>query len=57
MNSPLIILQARTGSTRLPNKMILDFYEGKTILEIITENLKKNLIHHKSLLPLPKKRG
>ena len=43
MNSPLIILQARTGSTRLPNKMILDFYEGKTILEIIIENLKKKI--------------
>jgi spore coat polysaccharide biosynthesis protein SpsF len=40
-NKPLLILQARTGSTRLPNKMIRDFDEGKTIPEIIISNLKK----------------
>ena len=30
-----IIIQARLGSTRLPNKMILPFYNGKGILEIL----------------------
>jgi len=35
-----IIIQARTGSTRLPNKMIMPFADGKTILEIIIERLK-----------------
>lgn len=34
------LIQARTGSTRLPKKMLLPFYDGKTILEIIIENLK-----------------
>jgi spore coat polysaccharide biosynthesis protein SpsF len=32
-----IIIQARLGSTRLPNKMILPFYEDKGILQIILE--------------------
>lgn len=41
MNKPLIIIQARTASVRLPNKMILNFYKGKTIPEIIISNLKK----------------
>lgn len=30
---PLIIIQARTGSTRLPNKMIDPFFDGKSVLE------------------------
>ena len=34
-----IIIQARTGSTRLPNKMLLPIYGNKTILEIIISNL------------------
>ncbi|AJF62662.1 MAG: Acylneuraminate cytidylyltransferase [archaeon GW2011_AR20] len=33
-----IIVQARTGSTRLPNKMIMDI-EGKTLFEHIIERL------------------
>ncbi len=36
-----IIIQARTGSTRLPNKMILPFYNGKGILQILLERIKK----------------
>ena len=56
MNSPLIILQARMGSTRLPNKMILDFYEGKTILEIITENLKKKFNPSQIVIATTKKK-
>lgn len=34
-----IIIQARTGSTRLPNKMVIPICNGKTILEIIVLNL------------------
>ncbi|MFC4636276.1 cytidylyltransferase domain-containing protein [Dokdonia ponticola] len=33
-------IQARTNSSRLPNKILLPFYEGKGILEIIIEKLK-----------------
>lgn len=38
-----IIIQARTGSTRLPNKILLPFYEKKCVLEILIENLAKNI--------------
>lgn len=34
-----IVLQARTGSSRLPNKIMLDFYNNKSILDILLENL------------------
>lgn len=44
----LIIIQARTGSTRLPNKILLPFYKDKTILDIICERLSKN----KYLIPI-----
>lgn len=36
-----IIVQARLGSTRYPRKVILPFYNGKSILELILEKLKK----------------
>ena len=36
-----IIIQARTGSTRLANKMMLPFHNGKTILEILIDRLIK----------------
>ena len=35
-----IVLQARTGSTRLPGKMIMDFHQGQSLLEIILLKLK-----------------
>lgn len=35
-----IIVQARTGSTRLPNKVILPFYKDRCILDIILQRLK-----------------
>lgn len=35
MSKPIIILQARTGSSRLPNKMIKPFYGERTVLEIL----------------------
>lgn len=37
-----IIIQARTGSTRLPNKMLLPFFNDRTILEILIERLIKS---------------
>lgn len=36
-----IVIQARVGSTRLSRKMIMPFYEGKTILELLLEKLLK----------------
>lgn len=36
------MLQARVGSTRLPQKMLLPFFEGKTILELIIGKLQQN---------------
>lgn len=36
-----IILQARLGSTRLPGKILKEFYCGKTLLEIVISNLQK----------------
>ena len=36
-----IIIQARKGSTRLPNKMILPFFDGKGVLELLLAKLKK----------------
>lgn len=35
-----IIIQARTGSTRLPRKMALPFYEGKGILQLLLERIR-----------------
>lgn len=35
-----IIIQARTGSTRLPNKILLPFYNHKSIIDILIENIK-----------------
>lgn len=34
-----IVIQARMGSTRLPNKVLLNFHDNKSILEIIVGNL------------------
>jgi spore coat polysaccharide biosynthesis protein SpsF (cytidylyltransferase family) len=36
------IIQARSGSKRLPNKILLPFYNNKTILDIQIENLQKH---------------
>lgn len=41
-NDTIIIIQARVGSSRLPGKMLRPFYEGKTILDLIIENLKRS---------------
>lgn len=37
----VFVIQARTGSSRLPGKMIKPFYEGLTIPEIIVQRLKQ----------------
>ena len=39
MNEAKIIIQARTGSTRLPQKMILPFYENEGIFSLILKRL------------------
>jgi spore coat polysaccharide biosynthesis protein SpsF (cytidylyltransferase family) len=45
MNNILCIIQARTGSTRLPNKVLLPFYNEESILKIICSRfLNKKLI-------------
>jgi len=36
-----IIIQARMGSTRLPGKILMPFFEGLTILDILLNNLHK----------------
>lgn len=41
LNDFVIIIQARTGSTRLPNKMTLPFYKNKGIFEILIIRLLK----------------
>lgn len=44
MNKKLcLIIQARTGSTRLPQKMLLPFYGEQTILDLLLERIKKSI--------------
>jgi spore coat polysaccharide biosynthesis protein SpsF len=50
-----IILQARTGSTRLPGKAVLPFFEGKGIFQIILENLKTKFPAEKIILATTEK--
>lgn len=38
-----IIIQARTGSSRLPQKMVIPFFDGMGILEILLKRLKNNI--------------
>jgi spore coat polysaccharide biosynthesis protein SpsF (cytidylyltransferase family) len=37
-----IIIQARTGSTRLPNKVLLPFYKDQSILDILIDRITSN---------------
>ena len=37
-----IIIQARLGATRLPNKIILPYYKGLSIIELLIDKLKTN---------------
>ena len=43
MSETGIIIQARTGSTRLPNKIFLPFYKEKGILELIIDRIKNSI--------------
>ncbi|MCM1291710.1 MAG: glycosyl transferase family 2 [Bacteroides sp.] len=38
---PSFIVQARMGSSRLPNKIMLPFFKGKCILELLIEKLRE----------------
>lgn len=40
MKTPSIIVQARTGSSRMPSKMLADFFDGKSLLEVILRRIK-----------------
>lgn len=42
MHDFIFIIQARTNSTRMPGKMLKNFYQGKTIPEIIVARLTNN---------------
>lgn len=46
----LIVLQARTGSTRLPNKMLMPFYDGECILSILLGRLQKAIPDAKEVI-------
>ena len=35
------VVQARSGSTRMPNKILLPFYKGNSILDLLIEKLKR----------------
>jgi len=37
-----IVIQARTGSLRLPSKIILPFYKSKSLIELLIEKLQNN---------------
>ena len=41
-NKYAFIVQARSGSTRLPNKILLPFFDDKTILDIQLESIKRS---------------
>jgi spore coat polysaccharide biosynthesis protein SpsF len=41
----LIVLQARTGSTRLPEKVVKPFYEGRSVFSIIAAKLQEAMEH------------
>jgi spore coat polysaccharide biosynthesis protein SpsF len=45
-----IIIQARLGSTRLPNKIILDFCDGRSIIDIIIEKIKSRFSKYPIIL-------
>lgn len=42
MKDTVIIIQARLGSSRLPGKMLLPFFQGRSILEILIDKLRSN---------------
>ena len=53
MNNIHIIIQARIGSTRLPNKMILKI-KNKTIIEIMLDRLKMSKYSKNIIVAIPR---
>lgn len=49
-----IIIQARTGSNRLPNKVIRPFYKEQTIIDVIIEKLKLEFYNNSIVLATTK---
>lgn len=47
MDNLFFFIQARANSSRLPGKMLLPFFEGKTILQVIVERLLNNFPSNK----------
>lgn len=43
MKKPCIIIQARTGSTRLPSKMTLPFFNGMSVLQILLTRITESI--------------
>jgi len=52
INNIICIIQARTGSARLPQKMMLDLYEKPIIKWIVEKSIKSKLIN-KLLVAIP----
>jgi spore coat polysaccharide biosynthesis protein SpsF len=50
INDIYYIIQARTNSTRLPNKTIIKFYEDKTILDCIINKLRNSGIKNNRII-------
>lgn len=42
MKDTIIIIQARLGSNRLPGKVLLPFFQGRSILEILIDKIRSN---------------
>lgn len=45
-----IIIQARLGSSRLPNKIMLDFHDGRSVIDIIIEKIKSRFSEYPIIL-------
>ncbi len=45
-----IVIQARTGSSRLHNKILINFHEDKSILDILIEKLKSKFFNYPIIL-------
>lgn len=45
-----LVIQARTGSSRLPKKILMNFYEDKSILDILIEKLKSKFFNYPIIL-------
>lgn len=57
VESPVIIIQARMGSTRLPGKILKNFWNGKTILDLILEQANSVVGVERTVLAIPNARS